>query len=267
MLNPRIIPCLLVKNKGLVKTVKFSEPKYVGDPLNAVKIFNEKVVDELIVLDIDATIEQRDPDYKMIANLAMECRMPLCYGGGVKNKEQALRIFELGVEKIAICSAVLENPEIVSEIAGIVGNQSVVVILDVKKKKFSNNYEIYTHNGKQKTGLNPVELAKKVEELGCGEIVINSIDHDGMMAGYDNKIIDAIRDVVSIPITVLGGAGSIEDIGQMINQHGIIGAAAGSLFVFKGKYKAVLINYPNPLEKESLINNYFLKNETNTTVF
>jgi len=265
MLNPRIIPCLLVKNKGLVKTVKFSEPKYVGDPLNAVKIFNEKVVDELIVLDIDATIEQRDPDYKMIANLAMECRMPLCYGGGVKNKEQALRIFELGVEKIAICSAVLENPEIVSEIAGIVGNQSVVVILDVKKKKFSNNYEIYTHNGKQKTGLNPVELAKKVEELGCGEIVINSIDHDGMMAGYDNKIIDAIRDVVSIPITVLGGAGSLEDIGQMINQHGIIGVAAGSLFVFKGKYKAVLINYPNPKEKESLLKKYYIY-ETNTSI-
>ena len=265
MLNPRIIPCLLVKNKGLVKTVKFSEPKYVGDPLNAVKIFNEKVVDELIVLDIDATIEQRDPDYKMIANLAMECRMPLCYGGGVKNKEQALRIFELGVEKIAISSVVLENPKIVSDIAGIVGNQSVVVVLDVKKNRFSKKYELYTHNGKQKSGLNPLEIAKQVEALGCGEIVINSIDHDGMMAGYDNKIIDAIRDVVSIPITVLGGAGSIEDIGQMINQHGIIGVAAGSLFVFKGKYKAVLINYPNSLEKESLLKKYY-NHETNLTI-
>ena len=253
MLNPRIIPCLLVKNKGLVKTVKFSEPKYVGDPLNAVKIFNEKVVDELIVLDIDATIKQREPNYKMIANLAMECRMPLCYGGGINNKDQALRIFELGVEKIAISSAALENPKIVSEIAGIVGNQSVIVVLDVKKKKFSKGYNLYTHNGKQKAGSNPVEIAKKVEALGCGEIVINSIDHDGMMAGYDNKIIDAIRDVVSIPITVLGGAGSIEDIGQMINQHGIIGVAAGSLFVFKGKYRAVLINYPNSNEKEILI--------------
>jgi cyclase len=265
MLNPRIIPCLLVKNKGLVKTVKFSDPKYVGDPLNAVKIFNEKVVDELIVLDIDATIEQRDPDYKMIANLAMECRMPLCYGGGVKNKEQALRIFELGVEKIAISSAVLENPEIVSEISAIVGSQSVVTVLDVKKKKFSNKYEIYTHNGKRKTGFNPVEIAKKVEEFGCGEIVINSINHDGMMAGYDKKIIDAIREVVSIPITVLGGAGSIEDIGQMINQHGIIGVAAGSLFVFKGKYKAVLINYPNPIEKESLLKKYY-NHETNPSI-
>ena len=195
----------------------------------------------------------------------MEWRSLLCYGGGVKNKEQALRIFELGVEKIAISSAALENPKIVSEIAGIVGNQSVVVVLDVKRKKISKKYELYTHNGKQKTGLNPVEIAKKVEELGCGEIVINSIDHDGMMDGYDNKIIDAIRDVVSIPITVLGGAGSIEDIGQMINKHGIIGAAAGSLFVFKGKYKAVLINYPNPIEKELLIKKYY-KYETNPSI-
>ena len=265
MLNPRIIPCLLVRDKGLVKTVNFKAPKYVGDPLNAVKIFNEKGVDELIVLDIDATIKQREPNYKMIANLAMECRMPLCYGGGINNKDQALRIFELGVEKIAISSAALENPKIVSEIAGIVGNQSVIVVLDVKKKKFSKGYNLYTHNGKQKAGSNPVEIAKKVEALGCGEIVINSIDHDGMMAGYDNKIIDTIRDVVSIPITVLGGAGSLEDIGQMINKYGIIGVAAGSLFVFKGKYKAVLINYPNSIEKESLIKKYY-NYETNPPI-
>ena len=265
MLNPRIIPCLLVKNKGLVKTVNFTNSKYVGDQLNAVKIFNEKGVDELIVLDIDATIEQREPDYKMIANLAMECRMPLCYGGGIKSKEQALLIFELGVEKIAISSVVLENPKIVSDIAGIVGSQSVVVVLDVKKKRFSKKYDLYSHNGKQKSGLNPIEFAKQIEDLGCGEIVINSIDHDGMMAGYDNEIINAIRDVVSIPITVLGGAGSLEDIGHMINQHRIIGVAAGSFFVFKGKYKAVLINYPNPKEKESLLKKYY-NYETNTPI-
>ena len=257
MLNPRIIPCLLVQNKGLVKTVQFSSPKYVGDPLNAVKIFNEKSVDELIVLDIDATIKQREPDYKMIANLAMECRMPLCYGGGINNKDQALRIFELGVEKIAISSAALENPKIVSEIAGIVGNQSVIVVLDVKKKKFSKGYNLYTHNGKQKADSNPVEIARKVETLGCGEIVINSIDHDGVMKGYDKKIINEIRNAISIPMTVLGGAGTLDDIGGMIREHGIIGVAAGSLFVFKGKYKAVLINYPNITEKENLIKNNF----------
>tara|TARA_B110000438_G_scaffold302160_1_gene359009 strand:+ start:382 stop:1185 length:804 start_codon:yes stop_codon:yes gene_type:complete len=266
VLNPRIIPCLLIKNKGLVKTVKFLDSKYVGDPLNAVKIFNEKSVDELIVLDIDATVQNREPDFKMIGHLAAECCMPLCYGGGIKTPEQALRIFALGVEKIALSSAVIENPNIISKIGKSVGTQSVIIVLDVKKKKFSNDYDLYTHNGKKKTGLNVLDFAKKVEELGCGEIIINSIDEDGVMEGYDTNIINIIRDEVSIPITVLGGAGSLNDIGQMINRHGIIGVAAGSLFVFKGKYKAVLINYPNPLEKESLINNYFLKNETNPTI-
>lgn len=257
MLNPRIIPCLLVKDKGLVKTVKFDNPKYVGDPINAVKIFNEKSVDELMVLDIDATSENREPDYKMIANLAMECRMPLCYGGGIKTADQALRIISLGVEKIALSSAAIENPNLITEVANSVGNQSVIVVLDVKKKRFSSKYELYTHNAKKKTGLNPIDFAQKAEKLGCGEIVINSIDQDGTMKGYDNTIIDKIREVVSIPITVLGGAGSLDDIGQLIKTHGIIGAAAGSLFVFKGKYRAVLINYPNEKEKEDLLEKYF----------
>ena len=201
MLIPRIIPCLLVSNKGLVKTVKFKTPRYVGDPLNAVKIFNEKGVDEIIILDIDATVKQQDPDYKMLANIATECRMPLCYGGGVKNKEQALRIFELGVEKIAMSSAALKNPKIISELAKIVGNQSVVVVLDVKKRLISKKYDLHTHNGKQKTGLDPVAIAKKLEELGCGEIVINSIDCDGMMNGYDNTIIAVSYTHLTLPTT------------------------------------------------------------------
>lgn len=265
MLDPRIIPCLLIQNKGLVKTVKFSSPKYVGDPLNAVKIFNEKSVDELIVLDIDATAKSKEPNYNMISNFAMECRMPLCYGGGVKNKDQAIRIFQLGVEKIAFSSVAIENPKIISEIANIVGNQSVVVVLDVKKKRFTNKYELLTHNGTKNTTLNPVDMAKKVEAQGCGEIVINSITNDGMMVGYDYKIIDEIRKAVSIPITVLGGAGSLEHIGEMISKYGIIGVGAGSLFVFKGKYKAVLINYPNPKEKQILLNKY-KKYETNLSI-
>lgn len=252
MLYPRIIPCLLVHNKGLVKTVKFKDPKYVGDPINAVKIFNEKEVDELMVLDIDATAENREPDYKMIENLAAECRMPLCYGGGIKTAEQAERIFSLGVEKIAISSAVIENPKIVKEIADKVGAQSVVVVLDVKKKMFGG-YEVVTHNATQKTGIDPVKLTKELEELGIGEIVINSIENDGVMKGYDFNIIDKVKEVVTVPMTVLGGAGSLDDIGQIIKKHGIIGVAAGSLFVFKGKYKAVLINYPKYDEKEKLI--------------
>ncbi len=174
MLYPRIIPCLLVHNKGLVKTVKFKEGKYVGDPINAVKIFNEKEVDELMVLDIDATAEGREPDYKMIENLAVECRMPLCYGGGIKTAEQAEKIFSLGVEKIAISSAVIDNPSIVKELAQKVGTQSVVVVLDVKKKMFGG-YEVVTHNATKKTGVDPVKLTQELEELGIGEIVINLI--------------------------------------------------------------------------------------------
>jgi cyclase len=259
MLYPRIIPTLLVHKKGLVKTVKFKDPKYVGDPINAVKIFNEKEVDEIIVVDIDASTIGSEPDYRMIENLAFECRMPLCYGGGIKTAEQAQRIFSLGVEKIAISSAAIQGPNVISEIAGRVGNQSVVVVLDVRKNMFGGKYEIYTHNGSKSTGRNPVEFALEAEKLGAGEIVINSIDNDGLMKGYDLNLIQKIREVISIPLTVMGGAGTLDDIGEVIKQHGIIGAAAGSLFVFKGKYRAVLINYPTPTEKQQLINDYFLK--------
>jgi cyclase len=247
-----------VHDKGLVKTVQFKDPKYVGDPINAVRIFNEKESDELMVMDIDATRENREPDYKMIENLAAECRMPLCYGGGVKTVEQAHRIFSLGVEKIAISAAAIQTPELVTAMAERVGSQSVVVVLDVKKKMLGG-YELYTHNGKKSTGKNPVEFAIKMQELGAGEIVVNSIDQDGMMKGYDLNIIDKIRKSISLPMTVLGGAGSLQDIGKLINQYGIIGAAAGSLFVFKGIYKAVLINYPNWEEKDRLINDNMQK--------
>ena len=259
LLFPRIIPCLLVKDKGLVKTINFKNPKYVGDPINAVRIFNEKEVDELIVLDIDATFEKRGPDYAMIENLAGECRMPLCYGGGIRTIDQAKRIIGLGVEKVAISSAAIENPELILRIAEILGNQSVVVVLDVKKRSPGNVDEVWTLNGRKATGKYPSELALQMEKLGAGEIVINSIDNDGLMKGYDLVLADKIRETVSVPLTVLGGAGSLQDIGQLIHKFGAIGAAAGSLFVFKGAYKAVLINYPNRSEKAALINeNYRL---------
>jgi len=249
----------LVRDKGLVKTVQFKEHKYIGDPINAVRIFNEKESDELMVIDIDATRDDREPDYKMIENLAAECRMPLCYGGGIKTVEQAQRIFSLGVEKIAISSASVSNPGLVSNIARRVGSQSVVVVLDVKKKLFGG-YELYTHNGKRGTSKSPFEFASRMEELGAGEIVINSIDQDGMMKGYDMALIEKIRKSMSLPLTVIGGAGSLLDIGKLISNFGIIGASAGSLFVFKGKYKAVLINYPNWAEKDQLINSIYEKN-------
>lgn len=254
MLRSRIIPCLLVKNKGLFKTVQFKDGKYVGDPINAVKIFNEKEVDELMVLDIDATKEGREPDFGMIENLANESRMPLCYGGGVKTVEHAKKIIHLGAEKVALSSAVIENPDLVSEIAKAVGVQSVIVVLDVKKKGLFGKYQVYIHNGTKPTGKSPVELAKKFEALGAGEIVINSIDNDGLMKGYDFNLIDMVRSAINLPLTVLGGAGSLEDIKSIIDKYKVIGVAAGSLFVFKGKFKAVLINYPNRDEKRKLLN-------------
>jgi len=252
MLRPRIIPSLLVHENGLVKTVNFKNPKYVGDPINAVKIFNEKEVDELAVFDIDATVLNKEPDYVLIEKLANQSRMPLCYGGGVKTVEQAQRIFGLGIEKIALSSAVIQKPELITEIASRVGSQSVIVVLDVKKKLLGG-YEVYTHNGKKSTGLNPFKFAEEAEKLGAGEIIINSIDQDGVMKGYDMNLIEKIREKISLPMTVLGGAGSLDDIGKVINKHGIIGVAAGSLFVFKGVYKAVLINYPKRNEKDELI--------------
>ena len=253
MLRPRIIPCLLVKNGGLVKTEKFTRPKYVGDPINAVKIFNEKEVDELIVLDIDATAYRREPNYGLIKNLAAECRMPLCYGGGVKRVDQVERIISLGVEKVAVSSAAVSNPELVAQAAEVVGSQSVVVVMDVKKSGHAGKYEVWTHNACKPTGLCPIEFARKVDGLGAGEVVINNIDRDGVMKGYDLELVRVIRESISLPITVLGGAGALKDIGALIYAFGIIGAAAGSLFVFKGVYRAVLINYPSRAEKDELI--------------
>lgn len=252
MLRSRIIPALLVHKKGLVKTVGFKDPKYVGDPINAVKIFNEKEVDELIVLDIDASVEGRGPDFDLIRNLAVECRMPFCYGGGVTTVEEAKKIISLGAEKIAISSAAINNFSIIEKIGEAVGIQSVVVVLDVKKKSFLGEYEIYTHNGKKATGIKVKDFVQKLDRVGVGEIVINSIDRDGKMEGYDLSLIDLVREATEVPMTVLGGAGSLDDIKSVILRYKTIGVSAGSIFVFKGKYKAVLISYPNKLEKKEL---------------
>lgn len=254
MLRPRIIPCLLVHQGGLVKTVEFKNPKYVGDPINAVKIFNEKEADELIVLDIDATANGVEPDYRMIANLAAECRMPLCYGGGVKTPEQAKKIISLGVEKVAISAAAVEDSSLVSRTAEAVGRQSVVVVLDVRKKKglFAKGYELFTHSGSKARKTDPFELARKMQEVGAGEVVINSIDHDGQMKGYDLELCARMSSELRIPMSFLGGAGSHRDIEALISTCGVVGASAGSLFVFKGPYRAVLINYPTPVQKDEI---------------
>lgn len=252
MLRPRIIPCLLVKDGGLVKTQQFDAPKYVGDPLNAVRIFNEKEVDELAVFDIDATTKKREPDYVLIGRLAATCRMPLAYGGGVNKVEQFERIIALGVEKVSLGAAALETPEIITAAARRVGNQSVVVVLDVKQNA-SGAYELRTRNGKVRDARDPFAFAREAESRGAGEIIVNSIDRDGMMQGYDIDLVRRMRQMVSCPLTVLGGAGSTDHVRGLIKEFGTVGAAAGSLFVFKGRFRAVLINYPNRAEKQALL--------------
>jgi cyclase len=254
MLRPRIIPCLLVHKGGLVKTQAFKDPKYVGDPINAVRIFNEKEADELMVLDIDATTKKTEPDFGLIAKLAAECRMPLCYGGGVTTAGQAARIVDMGVEKVAVSAAAIHNPSLLTEMAAAVGRQSVVAVLDVRNRSglLAKHYEVCTHNGKTTHKLDPLALAKQLQDAGAGEIVVNSVDRDGQMQGYDLELAAQFKQTLTVPVTFLGGAGSLEHLSELVSMLGVVGAAAGSLFVFKGKYRAVLINYPTPEQKKQL---------------
>lgn len=224
----------------------------MGDPINAVRIFNEKEADELIVLDIGASAAGVAPNVKRIEALAAECRMPLCYGGGVKTVEEALEIFRVGVEKVALSTQALVEPMFVRKLADRVGTQSVVIVLDVKKNR-AGAYEVFSRNGKIATGIGPTDFAKKFQQLGAGEIVVNSIDNDGVMKGFDMALIAQVRSAVDIPITVIGGCANLSDVGKVIETFGILGVAAGSMFLFKGIYRAVLINYPNPIEKDLLI--------------
>lgn len=245
MISSRIIPCLLMKSNGLVKTVKFKNGKYIGDPINAIRIYNEKKVDEIILLDIEASALDREPNYKLIETVAAECRMPFCYGGGIDTVEKAQRILSLGVEKIAVSTAAVKDIGFIKRLAESIGSQSVVVVIDVKSKMLGG-YDILYANGKKKSGLNLDFFIAKLQRYGVGEIVVNSIDNDGTCNGYDLKLIDSIKDNIRVPLTILGGAGSLKDLSEAENRYGSIGLAAGSLFVYKGRYKAVLINYRKP---------------------
>lgn len=247
MLRSRISPFLLLRGNGLVKTLKFGSPKYVGDPINAVKIFNEKEVDELTLLDIDATVSGRGPDLALLKDIAAESRMPLCYGGGVADAETAARIIALGYEKVSISHAALERPNLVREMAERVGRQSVVVTIDTRREGiFGGSHRVYSSNGKLKHKVEPVDFARTCTDLGAGEIVLNSIDRDGMMQGYDIDLARKVRNAITTPMTVVGGAGSVDDLHALTEELGPIGAGAGSLFVLKGKYRAVLISYARP---------------------
>lgn len=250
MLRTRVIPCLLVQGQRLVKTVAFRDPRYVGDPINAVRIFNDKEVDELVVLDISATVEQRPPNLRLISEIASECFMPLAYGGGIRSLEQLQSIFSLGVEKVVINNEAAARPAFVRDAAGKFGSQSIIVSIDVKRKWFGG-YEIRTRAGRQKTGLDPVRFARDMESAGAGEIFLNSIDRDGTMQGYDLDLIRAVSQAVSIPVIACGGAGTLADLAAAVTKGGAAAVAAGSMFVFHGKHRAVLINYPTRRELEA----------------
>ncbi len=243
MSRPRVIPALLIRGNGLYKGIKFKDHKYVGDPINAIKIFNDKEVDELCVFDIQATIDNKEPNYELIKAFATECFMPCCYGGGIQKIEHAQKIFSLGIEKVSIGAAAYTNKKIVSEIAQQFGASSTVVCIDYKKNIFGKNL-VHINQGKENIKLDPLDFARMMESEGAGELIINSIDRDGTMQGYDIEILEKISSTVTIPTIGLGGAGKITDLGKAIKIGKVGAAAAGSMFVFYGKLKGVLVNFP-----------------------
>jgi imidazole glycerol-phosphate synthase subunit HisF len=247
----RIIPCLLLRNSGLVKTVKFKESVYIGDPINAVKIFNEKEVDELIFLDIDATRNHKEPSFELIRNIASECFMPFAYGGGIQSLDQIEKIIKSGAEKIVINTQAFLQKNFIREAAEQFGSSTIVVSMDVKKGLF-DSYSLYIKGGTKNTGKNPVEYAREMEDAGAGEIFVNSIDRDGVMEGYDLGLIKNVSGAVKIPVIACGGAGKLDDFRAAIQQGGASAVAAGSFFVFHGRRRAVLITYPSYSEISSL---------------
>jgi cyclase len=243
MLIKRVIPCLLLRNNGLVKTVRFRDTTYVGDPINAVKIFNEKEADELIFLDIDATKTGKEPSYAMIEKIASECFMPFSYGGGVKSIQTIEKIIKSGAEKIIINTEAFLNRDFIREAVKEFGSSTIVVSIDAKKKLLEG-YTVHIKGGTVNTGKKVVGYAREMEDAGVGEIFINSIDRDGTMAGYDIELIRAVSDAVDVPVIACGGAGKLEDFSEAFREGGASAVSAGSFFVFHGKRRAVLITYP-----------------------
>ncbi len=248
----RVIPVLLIHKGGLVKSVKFKKYKYVGDPINAVKIFNEKEIDEIVVLDIDATRENRPPNFEKIKEIAGEAFIPLAYGGGITTIDEIKKLFYLGVEKIIVNNTAINNPGFVTTAADIVGSQSVVVSLDVKKNIFGK-YKVFVKNGTKNTNADPVIFARQMQEAGAGEIMLNSIDRDGTYQGYDLALIKNVSNGLSIPVIACGGAADINEFYPAV-QNGASAVAAGSMFVFQRPHNAVLISYPS---QQQLINGVY----------
>jgi cyclase len=240
---PRVIPCLLVSERGLHKTRKFADSRYVGDPINAVHIFNEKEVDEIIVLRTDLQQVGGGPRFAAIRDLASECFMPLAYGGGVRTLADVSELLALGVEKVVLNTAAIETPALIREAAERFGSQAVVVACDVKRS-LTGAPRVYAHAQRRALKESPVDFCRRAQELGAGEIFLNSVDRDGTQAGYDLPLVRAVAQALTIPVIAAGGAGSLDDVRAAIREAGASAAAAGSLFVFHGKHRAVLITYP-----------------------
>jgi cyclase len=251
VLTPRAIPCLLLSGAGLVKTVRFRKPTYLGDPVNIARIFNDKEVDELILLDIQATPEGRGPRLDVVASLAGECFMPLCYGGGVRTLEEMRALYAAGVEKVAINTRAVEDPLFVRAAAEAFGSQGVVAAIDVGRGWLGGN-RVVVRGGRRPTRLEPGEHARSMEEMGAGEILLTSVERDGTMAGYDLDLVRAVTGAVSVPVVACGGAGSVADLGAVVREAGAAAAAAGSLFVFSGPNRAVLVSYPSPKQLQDV---------------
>lgn len=243
MNKTRVIPVLLLRGKGLVKTLRFKDPKYIGDPINSVRIFNEKEVDELVFLDITATPEGRGPDFELLADIASEAFMPMAYGGGITTLEQVQRIFALGFEKVIIDTAAYTSPQLIREAVAVFGSQSIVGCIDVRRT-FLGRYELSSHSAKTKQPFELKEYVQELERLGVGEIIVNAVDRDGTLSGYDLKLIREVSSVVSVPVVACGGASGVNDFAAAVHEGGASAVAAGSLFVFVGPHRAVLINYP-----------------------
>ena len=252
MLRTRVMPCLLLRGGGLVKTIKFQDPGYIGDPINAIRIYNEKEVDELIFLDITATIEGRKPPLQVLAEIASECFMPVTYGGGIRDLDDMKQVFALGIEKIAINSFAVEDPSFVRAAADKFGGQSVIVSIDARRIA-PGRYNICSHGGRKSAGLEPARFAAQMEEMGAGEILLTSIDRDGTREGYDAELLKQVTSAVGIPVIACGGAGKVEDFGMAVRQGGASACAAGSMVVYFGRNRAVLINFPSRRDLEKVL--------------
>jgi cyclase len=246
MRRVRIIPALLIQKGGLVKSVRFKDHLYVGDPINAVKIFNEKEVDEIVVLDISATKDGRKPDMSFVKTFASEAFMPMAYGGGITTLAEIEELISSGVEKAVLNTVAYIKPSLISDAAKYVGSQSIVVSIDVKKNLFGKN-TVYVSNGKKNTGVSPQEYARRMADLGAGELILNSIDRDGTFTGYDGELIEKVASSVSVPVVALGGAGSVDDFLTAV-ARGAAAVSAGSMFVLQRPHRAVLISYPSQQE-------------------